>query len=166
MLVISHADIGGSYGTGDLSDVALNRIAEQAKASGVKMKTWQDAGNEEWGRVTNPVLHDKSDAIRFGSPTTGSQIINDGQWNDQYDIPGNAAPGAGAEDRTVRYRDGTTTTQRQMTVTGMTNADTEQFIRYDPTRSRPDNITGTVDMQAYRAWLLLNGYDLGNLTVQ
>ena len=53
-----------------------------------------------------------------------------------------------------------------MTGTGMTNADTEQFIKYDPARSRSDNVTGTVNMDGYRAWLLLNGYDLGNLTVQ
>jgi hypothetical protein len=66
----------------------------------------------------------------------------------------------------VKYRDGRTTTQRQMTGTGMTYADTEQFITYDPTRSRSDNITGTVNMDSYRAWLLLNGYDLKYLTVQ
>jgi hypothetical protein len=65
----------------------------------------------------------------------------------------------------VKYRDGRTTTQRRMTGTGMTYADTEQFITYDPTRSRPDNITGIVNMDSYRAWLLLNGYDLGNLTI-
>jgi len=56
----SHADIGGSYGTGDLSDVALNWIYEQAKVSGITMKTWDDAGNEDWGIVSNPLLHDKS----------------------------------------------------------------------------------------------------------
>ena len=58
----SHNDIGGSYGTGDLSDVALNWIVEQAKTSGVKMKAWDDpsVAHQEWGIVTNPVLHDKS----------------------------------------------------------------------------------------------------------
>lgn len=56
----SHADIGGGYGTGDLSDVALNWIYEQAKASGIEMKTWESVGNEEWGRISNPVLHDKN----------------------------------------------------------------------------------------------------------
>ena len=59
----SHADIGGSYGTGDLSDVALNWITEQATLSGIKMKAWgdQSIGHAEWGIVTNPVVHDKSD---------------------------------------------------------------------------------------------------------
>ena len=56
----SHADIGGSYGTGDLSDVALNWIYEQAKTSGITMKKWVEIGHGEWGVVTNPVLHDKS----------------------------------------------------------------------------------------------------------
>ncbi len=58
----SHADIGGSYGTGDLSDVALNWIVDQAKISGVKMNAWSasSVGHPEWATVTDPVLHDKS----------------------------------------------------------------------------------------------------------
>ncbi len=92
--------------------------------------------------IANPVLHDKSNAIRDGAPTARS------------------------EDRTVRYLDGATTTQRQMTGTGMTNADTGQFITYDPIRSRPDNVTGTVDTRGYLHWLNANGYGLTNLTVQ
>ena len=66
----------------------------------------------------------------------------------------------------MRYLDGATTTQRQMIGTGMTNADTGQFITYDPTRSRPDNVTGTVDTRGYLHWLNANGYGLTNLTVQ
>jgi hypothetical protein len=51
----SHADIGGSYGTGDLSDVALNWIYQQAKSSGVKMLNWgQGQTDIEWARVTKP----------------------------------------------------------------------------------------------------------------
>lgn len=57
----SHADIGGSYASGDLSDVALNWITEQAKKSGITMVNWgQGATKIEWGTVTNPLLHDKS----------------------------------------------------------------------------------------------------------
>ena len=52
-----------------------------------------------------------------------------------------------------------------MTGTGMTNADTEQFITYDPTRSRPNNVTGTVDMRGYLKWLNDHGYGLESLTV-
>jgi hypothetical protein len=87
-------------------------------------------------------------------------------WIEPYAIPSNAAAGSGAEDRTVKYRDGRTTTQRQMTGTGMTYADTEQFITYDPTRSRPVNITGTVNMQGYLDWLDKNGYGLERVIAQ
>ena len=64
-------------------------------------------------------------------------------------------------------------TQRQMTGTGMTYADTAQFIRHYPadinsdgtqTRTpRADASTGTVDMARYLQWLRDNGYELGNL---
>ena len=37
--------VGGSYGTGDLADVALNWIVDQARTSGVTMFAW---GNGEW----------------------------------------------------------------------------------------------------------------------
>jgi RHS repeat-associated protein len=57
----SHADVGGGYGSGDLSDVALNWIYEQARASDIVMKTWgQDATDTEWGVVSNPLVHDKN----------------------------------------------------------------------------------------------------------
>ena len=110
-------------------------MVNQATAAGVSMNAPPDT------IIANPVLHDKSDAIRDGAPTARS------------------------EDRTVHYLDGTTTTQRQMTGTGMTNADTGQFITYGPTRSRSDNVTGTVDMRAYLNWLNANGYGINNLTV-
>ncbi|MHB1232050.1 MAG: hypothetical protein ACYCZQ_05650 [Burkholderiales bacterium] len=115
--------------------------------------------------IANPVIHDKSDAIRFGSPASGSAFVSDGTWNPGYDISPGAAVGSGAEDRKVRYLDGSSTTQRKMTGTGMTYADTEQFITFDPARSRPDNVTGTVDMRSYLNWLNANGYGLTSLTV-
>ena len=138
---------------------------QQAEKAGVKMN---DASTTI---AANPVLHDKSDAIRFGSPTAGSQLPVDGPWNDVYAFPSpNMQDGSGAEDRTVRYRDGSTTTQRKMNINGRTNADTDQFIAYDPTRSRSDNVTGTVDMKKYLDWLnaysLLNGGEKLKLTVQ
>lgn len=159
----AHADIGGGFGPGDdseLAKVALAWMVDQADAAGVKMKPFNET------IITNPVLHDKSDAIRFGSPVAGSAIVNDSPWNNDYDIPASAAAGTGAEDREVRYWDGTKTTQRKMTGTGLTYADTEQFITFDPTRSRPDNVTGTVDMKAYLSWLNAHGYNINNLTVE
>jgi hypothetical protein len=53
------ADIGGSYGTGDLSDMAPNWMVVQAKSSGITMKSWQQVGDPEWGVVTSPVVHGK-----------------------------------------------------------------------------------------------------------
>ncbi len=158
----AHADIGGGFGPGDdsaLAKVALAWMVDQAEAAGVKMKPFNET------ILANPVIHDKSDAIRFGSPVAGTPIVNDSTWNSDYDIPATSSPGTGAEDREVRYLNGTKTTQRQMTGTGMTYADTEQFITFDPTRSRSDNVTGTVDMKAYLGWLNANGYHINNLTV-
>lgn len=73
----------------------------------------------------------------------------------------------------MRYLDGTKTTQRTMADTGMTFADTEQFITFTERSDLPKNAfgyttnqTGTVDMQAYLNWLNANGYGLTNLTVQ
>ena len=87
-------------------------------------------------------------------------------------------PAANAEDRIVRYRNGTSTTQRNMPVSaGMSYADTQLpgLISYlpanDPRRflSAPyaqNFVTGTVDAKSYLKWLRKNGYDLGNLQAQ
>lgn len=157
----AHADIGGGFAEGqnELAQVALAWMYEQAKTAHVKML------DTTFTIKASPVIHDKSDVIRFGSPNTGSALQNDGEWNDTYSITTNPIVGSGAEDREVRYLDGSETTQRQMTGTGLTNAETEQFITYDPQRNRSDNVTGIVDMQAYLNWLNDNGYEI-NMTVQ
>ena len=100
--------------------------------------------------AASPVLHDKSD--------------------NQYCLNG---PGC-SEDRTVSG--GAGGTQRRMTGTGMTYADTGQFINYYPAttifngnqfrRPEADASTGTVNMAAYLAWLRRNGYQLGSLGVK
>ena len=103
--------------------------------------------------------------------------MNDSTWNNDYDIPTTSIPGSGAEDREVRYLNGTKTTQREMTGTGMTFADTEKYITYTERSDLPKiqflghmayttNQTGTVDMQGYLKWLNDNGYGLTKLTVQ
>ena len=180
----AHADIGGGFGPGEnqLAQVALVWMVDQADAAGVKMKPLPSSISTI---IANPVIHDKSDAIRFDSPTkTGSAIVNDSAWNNDYDIPTTSIPGSGAEDREVRYRDDngnitTKTTQREMTGTGMTFADTEKYIAYTKRSDMPKilflghmayttNQTGTVDMQGYLEWLNDNGYGYGltKLTVQ
>jgi hypothetical protein len=107
----------------------------------------------------NPVIHDKSD--------------------NQYCL--NGVPCADGEDREVRYRNGSRTTQRDMIAgAGMAWPDSQggdpKFIDYLPSKPnrlgdmvrvpRADFVTGTVNMQSYLKWLRENGYDLGNLRVQ
>lgn len=60
-----HADIGGGYGTGDLSDVALMWMIEQAKTQGIKFDD-QKIRQNGWDSVTNPIIHDKS--ANLGNP--------------------------------------------------------------------------------------------------
>jgi RHS repeat-associated protein len=135
----SHADIGGSYGTGDLSDVALNWIYEQAKVSGVKMKTWAQAGNEEWGIVTNPVLHDKSS----GSDRDFCLRANNEAWVTNCQKQRDATPG------------GMTWSQTQ----------TDNLISLYPQSTMDadgsSKIVGEVNMKEYSTWLQQNyGLDI------
>ena len=56
-----HADIGGSYGSGDLSNVALNWMVEQARQSGIELYAWGEGlTDESWGKVTEPLFHQKA----------------------------------------------------------------------------------------------------------
>lgn len=128
----SHADIGGSYGTGDLSDVTLNWIVEQAKSSGVKMKTWLDAGNEEWGRITSPVLHDKSS----GSDRDFCLRANNEAWADNCQKQKQAAPGGMAWSQTATYID----------LYPKSTADADGASK----------IVGEVNIKEYAAWLKQN----------
>jgi hypothetical protein len=134
----SHADIGGSYGTGDLSDVALNWIYEQAKSSGVKMKSWSAAGNSEWGVVTNPVLHDKS---------------NGTEDRDVCLRANNQAIATNCQK------------QKVANVGGMNWAQTSMY-RYSYLNPQLDadgvsKITGYVNMEGYAKWLKQNyGFDI------
>jgi hypothetical protein len=130
----SHSDIGGGFVQGDLSTIALSWMTDQARAAGIELIAPPAT------IVANPVLHDKSDAMRYGAPVANS------------------------EDRTVRYRNGSATTEQKMPVSaGMSYDDTEQFISYGP-RYGNDYVTGTIDAKAYLDWLNANGYNV-NMTV-
>lgn len=134
----SHADIGGSYGTGDLSDVALNWIYEQAKASGIKMKTWSATGHDEWRVVTNPVLHDKSNGTEDRDVCLRA---NNEIWANNCQK------------------------QKVANVGGMTWSQTNMF-RYSYLNPQLDadgvsKITGYVNMEGYAKWLKQNyGFDI------
>ena len=139
----AHADIGGGFATN-------NEISRVSLAWMIEQA--RDAGVKMNDSPVNSVpasaiIHDKSD--------------------NQYCLNG---PGC-SEDRAVRG--GAGGTQRRMTGTGMTYADTGQFISYYPSQTNPrggqsrtpraDGSTGTVDMAKYLAWLRSNGYNVGNL---
>ncbi|MFZ6864506.1 RHS repeat-associated core domain-containing protein [Undibacterium sp. Ji67W] len=139
----AHADIGGGFAEGEnqLPQVALAWMVKQARDAGVTMY------DPSSSIISNPVIHDKSDSIKTGAPEQN------------------------AEDRQIHYRDGLTSTQREITFTsGMSYADTQQnnLINYlakdDP--ARKNFVTGRVDMKAYLEWLRSHGYDLGDLQVQ
>lgn len=135
----SHSDIGGGFEQGDLSKVALVWMVDQAKAAGVKMS------NPENIIIADPVLHDKSTNLLFGAPDGGPTVTS--------------------EDRDVRYMDGTIAKQRQANTFGMSWGDTTPFITYKADPNSIDNISGTVDMNAYLQWLNEHHYDI-DMTVQ
>ena len=141
----SHSDIGGGFGTGDLSDVALMWMVDQAKGQGIVIDH-QKIKDNQWNVVTNPLLHDKSSNLISGVPAGGPTAIS--------------------EDRDVIYADGTVAEQRKVTSGTMAYADTVPFITYKPNPLTSDNISGTVDAKAYLQWLNAHGYNLNNVTVQ
>ena len=134
----SHADIGGGYGTGDLSDAALMWIIQQAKSQGIKFteKVVTDGG---WNKITSPILHDKSN-------------------NNQY-RPGDPP----AYDRQFIYGNGKSVNQAAAVIGGNNWAWTRNFVSYYPrtcgTSSNP--AVGQVDMVKYSAWLATQGVTIG-----
>jgi hypothetical protein len=134
----SHADIGGSYATGDLSDAALMWIIQQAKTQGIKFqdKIITDAG---WNNVTNPILHDRSrnNQYRLGDPP--------------------------ATDRQFIYGNGTSVNQAAAVIGGNDWAWTRNFVSYYKTTCGRDGneAVGQVDMAKYSAWLATQGVSMG-----
>ena len=139
----AHSDIGGGYGTGDLSDVALMWMIKQANNQGIKFNN--KAAENGWDTVSNPVLHDSSNNLLNGASDGGPTAIS--------------------EDRNVIYADGTVVRQRKATSGTMTYADTVKYITYKANPLTFDLISGTVDAKAYIQWLKANGYNI-NVTAQ
>lgn len=138
----AHADIGGGFGEGEnqLAQVPLAWMVDQARQAGLTMRDSAEI------LALDPVLHDKSDS----------------------GIRGSGAPARLAEDREVRYGNGSTTTQRQMSfLSGMSHADSLEFVQYFRRGTSPDwpghselYQTGTVDMRRYIEWLDCHGYHI------
>jgi RHS repeat-associated protein len=130
----SHADIGGGYGTGDLSDVALMWMVQQGKNQGIyfKIDVITKAG---WDTVTSPLLHDKS-----GNTQTPAY-----------------APQLG--DRHVIYGNGTRVWQGKAVIGGHDTAWAKRFVSYYTHECGPDGspAVGLVDMKKYGDWLTSQG---------
>jgi RHS repeat-associated protein len=132
----SHGDIGGSYVTGDLSDVALMWMVQQAKSQGInfKDKTFSDNG---WNIVTNPIVHDKSGNNLFPNEPIQS-------------------------DRDVIYGNGQEIEQQKANIPGLTEQQGQKMISYLPTfcdtsaKTGTNPAVGTVNMAEYSAWLKKN----------
>jgi RHS repeat-associated protein len=129
----SHADIGGSYVDGDLSDVALNWIVEMAKKNKVMMSDWgQNGTNKEWGVISNPLVHDKN---------------TDGGDRDYYLRKNNSGFEWGTD-------------LSDVTIGGITSAESAKWIsRYTKPNLDGDGISpivGKADMESYSKWLEKN----------
>lgn len=60
-----HSDIGGGYKEGDLSDVSLMWVIQEAKKAGIKFDDTKIA-NKGWNNVTNPIVHDSVGVEKSG----------------------------------------------------------------------------------------------------
>lgn len=142
----SHADIGGGYAEGDLSDISLNWIYLQAKTLGIKMVPLAHADTV----VTNPVIHNKE--IPDGFPITTER-----RWRTRSSVGKIISE----------------PTQRTAVIGGMSYRKSLDFISYYPgtvyvdpidgiTKKIPGTkrdaygkptIVGTVNMEKYSKWL-------------
>jgi hypothetical protein len=130
----SHADIGGGYGTGDLSDVALMWMLAQAKDQGIGLKTKVIEENG-WDTVSNPVVHDKSINRLF----QGDVLIT----RDVFYQADKAKPGLKEVPQTAASFGGKMTKDTRDLIT--------YFSRLCGDKNNPE--VGMVNMQLYTQWL-------------
>ena len=120
--------------------------------------------------MNSPVIHDQSNAIRFGNPLTAQPVRlanNDPLTPEDRRVNGAVS---GNTQRGMGFGAAQAGGNRSMT-----NADTHRLISYyerdpspQPRQNTNDitdivnlrNRTGTVDMPAYLGWLRQNGYAL------
>ena len=126
----SHSDIGGGFGTGDLSDVALMWMVEQEKGQGIAIDN-DTLKSQGWNTITNPILHDRS----------GNSFHADDITITRY----------------VGYENGQQILQTDTVFDGKRTSDTTDLINFFPdawkcgTIANPD--IGLVDMNKYKLWL-------------
>ncbi|RZL10297.1 MAG: hypothetical protein EOP40_06875 [Rubrivivax sp.] len=129
----AHADIGGGYGQGDLSDVALMWVLERARSQGVSLDQ-RVIENNGWNVVTSPLVHD---------PRVGDYGTNESAWADRGDRHFNYLFSKNHEQKTVALAAGVTTT-----------ATSQAVIRNFTERcGRDGSVVGMVGMQRYASWM-------------
>jgi RHS repeat-associated protein len=128
----AHSDIGGGYATGDLSDVALMWMLNQAWQQGIKLDE-DRISKSGWETVTLPILHDSSDNARG--------------------LPG-AAPHS--DNRRIIYAGGTAVQIKAATLVAWHSiAETKALISYYRTGCgiAGSPAVGLVNMAKYSEWI-------------
>ena len=133
----SHADIGGAYGAGDLSNVALMWMINQAQTQGVVFEA-DTISRNGWDTVTNPIVHDKSEY----TAELGDLIFS----------------------RDVIYGNGANPTsidQQKVAFDGKTVEETKTLIKYfkNPYACEKYHV-GLVYMEAYLKWIASYGVSI------
>lgn len=134
----SHADIGGGYGTGDLSDAALMWMVHEAKRQGIALKD-SVITSSGWNVVTSPILHDRS--------------------NNNVYRPSNPP----VHDRQFIYGNGTSVNQTAAVIGGTSWTWSRNFVSYyaKTCGTTGNEDVGQVDMAKYSAWLATLGVNVG-----
>ncbi len=154
----AHSDIGGGYmidsekHKGDLSDVALNWMIEQATSAGVKFTPTP----QEQRIITNPVLHDqRNTSWPYGQRADRQTPLGDTRADESRTIP--------ADERKVILPNGQRITQPAFALNDPKWGPMLEGLIQRPEgwTTRTDNCAGQVNMVEYRKWLKNNhGLDL------
>lgn len=129
----AHADIGGGYNCasaecdaarGDLSDITLQWMVQQAQAAGVKMKALPD----ELRTVSQPVLHAETNTAPYSLYPADS-------------------------DRQVDFATPFKPASKTAPLPALSYGHSLDFIRFDRQPDSPAQYQGQVDLSAYADWL-------------
>lgn len=190
--IIVHSDISGGYKEGDLSDVSLMWVIQEAKKANIKFDNTLIA-NKGWNKVTNPIVHDsvgvKMSGINFmpgrefrwvGADTRmhqGHQQFDrfdhlKFNWRDSLDFQGKNAKG----DTLRRFEDIERWTREynrvDQTLTGhplcgevIVCDETQEIVnlKVNDAEGNRTILYRNMQIDRYIAWLKRNGYGLSDL---
>lgn len=146
-----HGDIGGSHPSGDLSDVALGWMVEQARKAGVGLKALDVA----WQTVTEPMLHDARSLLAPG-PDREFRLPLTRTSGERTAAPPASQATTGARPKASADPRGSGRPMAQLGA-GLDRSRAEAMIRRYPYllrgRDGAATLAGTVDMSAYSTWL-------------